>query len=96
MRFVQRQGVWHLINENVPHGANVIATLRNDVEILVLKRFCEQFLEGSGVPPGEFEVRHSGKCYRVIPVQDRGGKLAFEIKGDDGSLARIDTEFVVG
>jgi hypothetical protein len=95
MRFIQRQGFWHLIDENAPEEACVIATLRNDVEILVLKRFCENYLGGSGLPTGEFDVQHDGRCYRVVPVRGTGGKLAFEIAGDDGSLARIDTEFVI-
>ncbi len=94
MRFLQRQGVWHLIDENAPEGANVIARLRSEVEILVLKQFCEQFL-GGDLPPGEFEVRHGSRSYRVVPVQGTGGRLAFEVAGDDGSMARIDTEFVL-
>ena len=85
MRFVQRQGIWHLIDENAPQGANVIATMRNDVEILVLKRFCEEFLRGSGPPPGEFEVRHGGRCYRVAPLQGPGGRLSTSHGGPSGA-----------
>jgi hypothetical protein len=93
MRFIQRQGVWHLIDENAPEEACVIATLRNEAEVLALKGFCERYLGGDGHQLGEFEVWHAGQRYRVRSFSGAGGKLVLEVEGEDGTRSRVDTQF---
>lgn len=85
------EGAWLLIDETAPPAANVIAVLRGPVEILAVRRLCEERLRG---PYGSlFIFEHDGLRYAVTPHADRGGKLTLSIRGDDGSLSRVETEF---
>lgn len=87
----QAEGTWLLIDESAPPAANVIAVLRGPVEIVAVSRLCEERLRGSGGSPFTFEHERVG--YSVTPHADRGGKLTLSIRGDDGSLYRVETEF---
>ena len=94
MKFIPvPDGVCHLIDETAPVDANLIAVLRDSVEILAVKALCEAMLGPGGMPAG-FDFTHDGRQYRVTPFSDRGGRLSLRIDGDDGSLSRVETEFV--
>lgn len=90
MKFVQGDSVWQLIDEAAPAGANVIATLRSEVEVLALGEFCQFYLRGS--VPEHFPVRHNGNDYTVTPLGAPGEKLALVIRGDALS-STVATEF---
>ena len=84
--------MWHLIDEAAPPNANLIAVLRGPVEILAVKALCEAMLHPGGLP-NEFAFTHNGRSYRATPYGDRGHRLSLRIDGEDGSLARVETEF---
>ena len=93
MKFIPHDdGVWHLIDEGAPADANLIAVLRDAVEILAVKELCENILR-PGVLTAEFGFTHGERSYRVTLYGDRGGRLSLRIQGDDGSLSRVETEF---
>lgn len=88
MRFVQRDGVWLLLGD----GDGVLAVLRDEVEIAVLRRLCELRLAGEG---GGFEIIHADRSYRVEPTVGEGGRLTLDIQGGGEPPRRIETGFVV-
>ncbi len=93
MQFVQRPGgVWHLIDEAAPPGANLIAAVNGPVEVLALKSLCEAFATSRRVSD-TFAFHHDSRAYRVVPYSDRDGRLSLRIDGEDGSLSRVETEF---
>lgn len=85
-------GSWLLIDETAPPDANLIANLKSPIEILAVKRLCEELL-GNGDVPREFEFASGEGTYRVTPFNDRGDRLSLKIVGGDGSLWRVETEF---
>lgn len=92
MQFVQRDGVYLLIDETAPPDANVIATVRGPVEALALKGLCEARLDSDNdLQP--FDVTFGDHRYHVTPYADRGNRLSLRIDGSDGSLSRVETEF---
>lgn len=93
MKIVEREGGWLLIDEGAPEDANVIAVLRTVVEVVAIKTFCERFLTGQ--LPGPYSIQHGRTTYTVTPFQDREGKLSLKVVGADGSLGRVETEFVL-
>jgi hypothetical protein len=93
MKFTEGEGVWYLIDEAAPSDACVIAVLKDDVELLALKRLCEDMLEVGASAGGSFAFLHDGKRYEVTRYADRGNRLSLKIVGDDGSLRRIESEF---
>lgn len=94
MKFVRGQGAWHLIDEEAPRDACVIATLRNEVEILAMKLLCEHFLAEPARLPDPFSVQHDGSFFNVVPAT-RNGKLILHITGEDGTDSCVETEFVI-
>lgn len=94
MQFVQRDGVWLLIDETAPADACVIATLRSEVEVLALREFCQCFLQAPDGVPEHFSIRHRGADYTVTPLGAPGEKLALVIRGD-GYSSTVATEFAM-
>lgn len=88
MRFVQRDGHWHLLGD----GDSVLAVLRDEVDVVVLRRLCERRLAGE---TGDFEVSHAGWGYRVDLVAGKGGRLTLEIRSEGMPPRRIETGFVM-
>lgn len=96
MKLVKSGTEWHLIDEDAPPDACVIATLRDDVEAAALKRFCERYLDETGADPGgPFSVEHAGHSYTVFAESRKGKKLILRIVGTDGAEAFVRTEFVL-
>jgi hypothetical protein len=94
MKFVRGQGVWHLIDENAPKEACVIATLRNEVEVLALREFCQLTLQAPDHIPEHFPIRYQGVDYVVTPLGAPGEKLALIISGD-GFSSTVATQFMM-
>lgn len=93
MQFAQQPGgVWHLIDETAPPGANLIAAVNGPVEALALKGLCEVVATSRRVSD-TFTFHHDGRAYRVEPYSDRDNRLSLRIAGEDGSLSRVETEF---
>jgi hypothetical protein len=92
-RFVQKQAVWHLVEESRPNV--VIATLKNDVEILALREFCEHYAMGSEKTPQRFRIECRGKAYTVTPIRSNGERLTLLISGSGGESYRLETEFTL-
>jgi hypothetical protein len=96
MKFVQRSGVWHLIDENSPDQSGVLATLKNDAEILALKKFCEYYSEaGARGVPEHLAFEHQGIQYTVTPVGALGEKLRLILIGSDGTSGSIETGLIL-
>lgn len=93
MRFMKGEDVWYLIDEQACADANVIAVLRDEVEILALREFTERFLTGARHAGDAWTFKQGAISYEVVPFSDRGGRLSLRIQGDDGSLRRIESEF---
>lgn len=94
MQFVPASGgVWLLVDENAPPDASLIATIRSPVELLALKGVCEARLTGTDLLK-PFTFSFEGRTYLVTTFADRGGHLSLKIESDDGSLGRVETEFV--
>lgn len=94
MKFIRDQGVWHLIDENAPQHACVIATLRSEVEVMAMKEFCDLFLTEPDKLPGAFSLRHGSSLFNVVPER-RHGKLVLHITGEDGTDSCLETEFAI-
>jgi hypothetical protein len=94
MKFEQRGNDWLLIDENAPEGADVIAVLRSEVELVALSRFCQLYLQAPDRVPEHFTVSHKGADFTVTPLGAPGEKLALVIRGD-GFSSTIPTEFAV-
>src|SRR5687767_7686341 len=92
MKFVRGNGVWQLVDEHAPASACVIATLRNEVEVLALSYFCQLYLQAAERVPEHFSVRHQGADYTVTPLGSPGEKLALVIRGE-GFSSTVTTEF---
>jgi hypothetical protein len=90
VQFVRRKDVWLLIDENAPEQACVIATLRDEIELLALREFCQFYLQGR--VPEHFPIRHGSADYTVTPLGAPGEKLALVIRGD-GYSSSVATEF---
>ncbi len=94
MKFVHQNGVWLLIDELAPREACVIATLRNEVEVLALREFCQLTLQAPDHIPEHFLIRHKGADYTVTPLGAPGEKLALIITGN-GYSSTVETEFAM-
>lgn len=94
MKFVQEQGVWHLIDETTPERAFVIATLRNELEVLALREFCQLTLRDHEHTPEHFQIRYKETEYTVTPLGSPGEKLALSIVGN-GFSSLVSTEFMM-
>jgi hypothetical protein len=94
VKFVRRQGVWHLIDEQAPPEACVIATLRSEVEVKALKKFCELWVSDPTRALAGFEILHNGKRFEVSVAG--GEKLDLRLLGEDGSATTVETEFALG
>lgn len=94
MKFVRDQGVWHLIDENAPQHACVIATLRTEVEILAIKMLCEHYLAEPTRLPDPFSIQHDGNFFNVVPAR-QAGRVILHITGEDGTASSLETEFVL-
>lgn len=94
MKFVRDQGVWHLIDENAPQHACVIATMRSELEILAMKMLCEHYLAEPTRLPEPFTIQHEGNLFNVVPAR-QDGKLILHISGEDGTASSLETVFVL-
>jgi hypothetical protein len=92
MRFVQQEGVWLLVGG--PDDNRVIATLRNETEVLALAEFCKLTLTVLGRVPEHFSISHNGIIYTVTPLGAPGEKLSLVIAGASYS-ATVQTEFTM-
>jgi hypothetical protein len=92
VQFVQRKDVWLLIDETAPEDACVIATLRDEVELLALREFCLFYLRGR--VPEHFPIRHGVADYTVTPLGAPGEKLSLIICGE-GYASTVATEFAM-
>src|SRR4051812_18936959 len=92
MKFVGKQGIWHLIDETAPEAACVIATLRNEVEVVALREFCRYSLQTPDRIPEHFLIRHRGADYTVTPLGAPGEKLTLIIRAN-GFSSTVATEF---
>jgi hypothetical protein len=95
MRFVERGGAWHLVREDGGGGEVVLATLRSEVELLAMARFCELYLSTGGNVPSRFEVRHGGRAFVVYFLGSRGEKLTLHMAGADGAVSSVETSFIL-
>jgi hypothetical protein len=94
MRFVQREGVWDLVEDGDPAGVRVIATLKNEVEVLALHEFSQRFLVSPRRVPEHFQISHKGTDYTVTPLGAAGEKLALVVAGS-GFSSTIATAFTL-
>jgi hypothetical protein len=94
MRFVQGEGVWHLVDEHAPADACIIATLRSEVEVLALSEFCRRYLHRADEVPEHFPVTYRGVTYLVTPLGAPGEKLELAIRGG-GHSSTVKTEFAM-
>ncbi len=94
MQFVQQDGVWLLVDGPDPNHRRVIATLRDEIEVLALSEFCKLTLSAPDRIPEHFPVIHKGTAYTVTPLGSPGEKLALVIRGD-GHSSTVATEFAM-
>lgn len=90
MQFVQRDGVWFLVDGT----DRAIATLRNEIEVLALAEFCKITLMEPGRIPEHFPISHKGAGYTVTPLGAPGEKLSLVISGEKYS-STVKTEFAM-
>jgi hypothetical protein len=95
MRFIRGEGFWQLVTGDAPAETRVIATLRTELEVLALTRFCEHYLADPGALPSRFEIEYQGRTYRVYFLGGSGEKLTLHIDGG-GEVLSVVTEFVLG
>lgn len=95
MKFVTGQGVWHLIDDSSSSSPLVIATLKSEVEVLALGKFCELFLAAPENLPSQFEVRYEGKSYTAYFLGEKGEKLTLHLTSEGQSVTTISTELVL-
>lgn len=94
MEFVQQDGVWLLVDGPNPASRLVLATLRDEIEVIALAEFCKLTLAAPDRIPEHFSVSHKGAGYTVTPLGSPGEKLSLVITGG-GTSATIATEFTV-
>jgi len=93
MQFSRCGEGWLLLDETAPPGRQLIATVGSPVEVVALKRLCETRLRGEEIS-SHFTFLLDELIYRATPYSDREGRLSIRIEGSDGSLHRIETEFL--
>jgi hypothetical protein len=91
MRFVKGEGAWHLVDDE----SRVLATLRDEVEVLALREFCVFFVADDARVPERFQVEHGGRRYVVTPLGGPGEPLTLVIAGPEEWRSTVQTGLVL-
>jgi hypothetical protein len=94
MKFAPWGSGWRLVEET-SSDVRVIATLKNEVEVLALKRLCEEYATNAGRAPSSFGFSHAGMDYKTYCFCDAGDKLVLHVTAAGCPTFTIQTEFVI-
>lgn len=94
MRIRWVEDCWQLVSDEADGKSIVLATLRNEWEVVAVIRLCEETLK-EGCPPSRFEFGHGGERWTVYCLGEEGERLVLHVTRDGVLVGEISTGFVV-